>query len=399
MSHLIVVSSFPDAGEIHSAATVGVASYTKQLVQAMLAVDSALTVEVWADVVGGYGDYQENEGRLRVRRLWRRTDTASLWRLARAMRALGAAQQVLISFEINEFGNAGQTLAFMAQLRALHRRGGPRVTLMMHQVLDDFVALEGPGLVSWGKNFAKDFFYLVATGAAERLIVFEQQLKENLGGDDHIRVVPHFVASAPEIDPEAARAALQWPAQKKILLYFGYIAPYKGIKEFAQLWPADVADWQLVIAGGLNPNHVANKSAQAYHAATIQAAAAKNIAVTGFVPEEQLPLYFAAAEAVVLPYRVFLSSSGPMALAFSYRRPVLLSPALAAYAQTSDFAHNLSAVGLQPGDLIYGETPTHIASTLSLLDQKQAQLIQLAQLMAQTRSIERIAAETLQTLA
>jgi glycosyltransferase involved in cell wall biosynthesis len=51
---------------------------------------------------------------------------------------------------------------------------------------------------------------------------------------------------------------------------------------------------------------------------------------TGFVPQPEVDVWFAAADVALFPYPSPFSSSGALALALAYRTPVLLSPALAA---------------------------------------------------------------------
>ena len=54
----------------------------------------------------------------------------------------------------------------------------------------------------------------------------------------------------------------------------------------------------------------------------------KRISMTGFVPEENISNYYSVADLCMIPYREFISSSGPLSLALSYQRPVILSKEL-----------------------------------------------------------------------
>lgn len=387
---LVVVSSFPDRGEIHSAATVGVASYTKNLLLAMLAGQPDLQIEVLAEKIPAYQDYDEN--RLHVSRCWQRSNFGSLWQLALAISARRDLP-ILLEFEINEFGSPIHTVFFLACL-LLVRMLGAQITLVMHQVVGDFCQLEGNNWRSMSKNIAKTILYAVIKMVARRIIVFEAALKKYLGGGAQIAVIPHFVTTAAALDHESARTQLSWPGNKKYLLVFGYIAPYKGIKELLKIWPEQNHDWQLVIAGGANPNHVDNPAMMAYIDQVQQLAAAKKAILTGFVPEEKMPIYFAACDGMIFPYRLFMSSSGPLAWAFTYHRPVLLSQALAAYAQTEDFATQLRAAGLSVEDITYTASEENLQASLEKLVTKRDSLQAWAEAMSRERSIDKIATAT-----
>jgi len=57
----------------------------------------------------------------------------------------------------------------------------------------------------------------------------------------------------------------------------------------------------------------------------------------GFLDEKDLPVYFGAADLVVLPYRTFMSSSGPLSLAQAMGKPFILSEEAARVLKTQDF--------------------------------------------------------------
>jgi len=391
--HLVIISSFPDRGEIHSAATVGVASYTKNLALAMLEADPELTIEVLAEKIPGYTDYEE--GKMQVRRVWQRGNVASLWNLILAISAK-RDEQLLLEFEINEFGRAWHTVFFLLGL-ILVRLLGARLTLVMHQVVGDFRPLESNQWLAGLKNAAKTALYAVIKMASCRVIVFEEELKKYLGGDAKIQVVPHFVAEPEAVSRTEARARLDWRDDKKYLLVFGYIAAYKGIKELLEIWPEET-DYQLVIAGGMNPNHADDQLALAYFQQVEALAAAKGAVLTGFVPEEKMADYFVGCDGMIFPYRIFMSSSGPLAWAWSYGRPVLLSPALEAYCQTADLATALSRSGLRAADVIYEPTPAGLRQALDRM-QATAGWSQLAAQIRKARSRASVAAATLRVIA
>ena len=391
---LIVVSSFPDQGEIQSAQTVGVASYTKTLLQAMAAQNQWREIVVLAEKIPTYQNYRE--GNIEVERVWERGNLGSLWRLARRLQK-HVDDQVLVEFEINEFGSPLATVWFVLLLILL-RWSGVRVTLVMHQVVGDFVALEGKNFTSVIKNLVKEILYASIKLGTDKMIVFEQELKNYLGGDDKIIVVPHFVTPTPAIDQAACRQELGWSQDQHYLLCFGYIAPYKGIRELLELWPQQLGSVHLIIAGGANPNHADSPQVHTYINQVQELAQAKGVEVTGFVPEEKMPLYLSACDAMIFPYKIFMSSSGPLAFAFSYSKPVILSSALSPYLQTADFAKAIADLDIRLSDFTYAPTAHDLEKVISHVLNDREQFVSLSQHMAAARSLEQIAAQTWEVL-
>ncbi len=392
---LTVVSSFPNMGELHSAATVGVASYTKTLLQAMCALDPELQVDVFAEKIPDYPDYRE--GNLQVHRLWTRGDRKSLGQLIKRLRATQGGK-ILIQFEVNMFGDwlcTGMTVLRLWWAA----KCGLKFDLMMHQVPGDLSVIEGKNWQSTLKNIGKSILYSLIKSASQRLFVFEQQLKENLADKkNQVTVVPHFVPTPAALDKATARAALGLEAERRYVLFFGYIAPYKGIKELLAMWPSNLSRTTLIIAGGLNPNHAQDPVAQAYYNETLELAARKHAVVTGFVPEEHMPYYFAACDAMIFPYRAFISSSGPLSFAFAYSQPVIMSEALAAYTKTSDFADALARNYLEINDLTYQDDAYDVVRILRGCEDKAQTLSQFSREMAERRSLTAIASQTLREL-
>lgn len=120
--------------------------------------------------------------------------------------------------------------------------------------------------------------------------------------------------SETRLDPAAARAGLDLPADRRVAVFMGLIRPYKGvdllIDAMARL-PAD-SDWLLLVAGepwgGLET--VLRKKVVDLGIDTRVRLAME------WVPEGEVPRLLAAADLVVLPYRSGSQSAvAPMALA------------------------------------------------------------------------------------
>ena len=79
----------------------------------------------------------------------------------------------------------------------------------------------------------------------------------------------------------------------------------------------------------------------------------ERIIITGFLNEKLLPYYFSAADLVILPYRVFISSSGPLSLAYSFKKPFIVAEPLSRYFHSPDFKKAADSAGLKKEHLVF----------------------------------------------
>ncbi|WP_121969873.1 glycosyltransferase [Leptolyngbya sp. BC1307] len=136
-------------------------------------------------------------------------------------------------------------------------------------------------------------------------------------------VIPHghYRGCYPDdLTDEDARSRLNLAPDTTVLLYLGYISPYKNVphlaKVFCQLSNEVKSNVTLLIAGQPDSEQIA----QAVRSA---ADSAPNIQLhLRFVRDEELQIFFKAADLVVLPFKEILNS-GSLLLALSFNRPVL----------------------------------------------------------------------------
>lgn len=361
---LIVVSSFPEKKLTHGTQTVGVASYTKTLLQALVTEWSDV-IQVYAEILIQPSSYQD--GGVQVRRLWRRNHLRSLltlaWQVGRSPIKL-----VLVSFEIHMFGGVLANLLMMSAL-LWWKVVGKRVTLILHQAPQRLDELEGNWWLAQLKNMLLRLWYAYLRVATHHIVVFEAYLQRGVGREAVF--IPHFIQPvAPSLTQVAARKRLQLAENKKYAMVFGYLAPYKGITWLLENWPIDT-DYELLVVGGINPNHVNNPAMQNYVQRVQMLAKQKKIQVTGVVTEAEMDLYFTSCDVVLLPYLTMFSSSGPLALALSYQKPVLLSAQLASYFESEDAAQSLIQAGLAVDDLIFDHKSDDLVLALQKLTQEK----------------------------
>ncbi len=123
-----------------------------------------------------------------------------------------------------------------------------------------------------------------------------------------------------------AKRRLGLGPDQKTLLFFGQIAPYKGLEyliEALALLAGASEDIRVIVAGKIKRGH------EEYWSGIQRSIAAHNIGHLvvqriQFIPDEEVEYYFKAADAVVLPY-VSIFQSGVPFLAFSFGAPVIAS--------------------------------------------------------------------------
>lgn len=345
---ILVLSSYPEKDSIHGDKTVGVASYNKNTLLAIKRAQPDMEIEVWAESLGQNEEYTDND--IYIRRFWKRGSILSIFSLF--WQALGSTHTtILIPFEIMIFG--GYVHAAMAILMTIFLRlSGKKTLIVIHQIVDDLSSLHGESLKTSVINFSASLLYLFLQAGAHKSVVFEEALRDRLPEKHKTLVIPHAVEAFSGISREDACKELQLDPNVKYALYFGYLSPYKGIDELVQLWkPSDKV--KLVVAGGANINHAENNEYMGFVKSVQDTAHEKSIILTGYLGEEKIPLYYSIASVVILPYKLFMSSSGPLSIAFSFEKPVLMSEPLHPYFTSLDFQEAAQDAGIGPQDVFF----------------------------------------------
>jgi beta-1,4-mannosyltransferase len=146
-----------------------------------------------------------------------------------------------------------------------------------------------------------------------------------------ILVVPHghLIGVYPDGgDRTRARQHLEIPERAFTYLFFGQVRPYKGVEELITSFRAvPDPDAHLLVAGWpLSVDY-------ALHLRRIAAPDGRIRLVLDRVPDEELALYFAAADLTTLPFRRTPLSSGSIMLSLSLGIPVVIpqEPSLLEY--------------------------------------------------------------------
>ena len=156
----------------------------------------------------------------------------------------------------------------------------------------------------------------------------KRELIEEFGvPEDKVIVIPYGInVTIPTagVTQREARGRLGLDADDRVLLFFGQIAPYKGmeylIEAVTRLAGADER-LRLLIAGKVK------RGWEPYWPEVQRAIATGGVRErvvehVRFIPDDQIEQYFAAADALVLPY-TYIFQSGVLFLVYSFGLPVI----------------------------------------------------------------------------
>ncbi len=201
--------------------------------------------------------------------------------------------------------------------RGLRRLAGCRVVFLCHNVLPH----EGS---VFDRTLAR-----YAYGAADRFIVQASEerarLRELVGYEPAVEVAPHPVYEVfaegreAEADTGAARRTLGVPEDARVLLFFGYVRHYKGLDVLFEALARTEPAIHLVIAGECYED-----ATELRRQMNERGLAERVHWFDRYVPNEEVPTFFAAADVVVLPYRN-ATQSGIVQLAYAFGVPVIVS--------------------------------------------------------------------------
>lgn len=121
------------------------------------------------------------------------------------------------------------------------------------------------------------------------------------------------------MDKKEARRMLKVAVDKKTLLFFGIIRPYKGLDLLIQAFDMLPEDYQLVIAGEVYG------SSNEYHQQVANSSGRERIHfINRYISDGEVHVFFSAADACVLPYRT-ATQSGITATSFHFEVPMVVT--------------------------------------------------------------------------
>jgi len=266
----------------------------------------------------------------------------SLFSLFQAFRGVVRANNrvVHVQHELFAFGNLANAVLFPLLLWCLRLRGHRLLTTVhgiipLSKMSDSFVRKNRiPGNVFTARLLWRVLIALISR-LSHKVHVHEQFLCDLLESEygvppSRIVTIPLGVEPVlPRIGKGDARRALGLPGDAEVALFFGYLSAYKGIDYLFSELPNMLASrprLHMVIAGDV-PHRLLGSINPGNIVASLPTGSDR-VHFLGFIPDELRQNVFGAADVLLLPHTIAMSSSGPLALAAGYDVPVLISRVL-----------------------------------------------------------------------
>lgn len=168
---------------------------------------------------------------------------------------------------------------------------------------------------------------------ADHSFVHTSSMKKELIADFHVResavtVIPFGINNAvPDtgVTVAQARERLGIGPGERAILFFGTIAPYKGLEYLLAAFErllTERGDYRLIIAG--RPRNGSEKYWETIRRTITGMDQGRMIQKIEFIPDEDTELYFKAADVLILPYTEIFQS-GVLFLGYSFGLPAIVA--------------------------------------------------------------------------
>jgi D-inositol-3-phosphate glycosyltransferase len=238
-----------------------------------------------------------------------------------------------------------------------------------------------------GDSFINKISLKYLYNCVDHIFVHTKLMKDELKnefevGKDKITVIPFGLNSTvldSELDSCSARELLHLKNNEVVLLFFGNIAPYKGLDiliDALRIVVNKKYQVKLIIAGSV-------KSSMDYWDSI-----EKRIAEYGlekcvikrieFIPDHEIEIYFKAADVLVLPYR-FIYQSGPLFVAYNFGLPVIATDVGSFKEDIVEGQTGFVSTGVEPDGLADSIIKFINSALLQNLESKRSEIKKYAQ--------------------
>ncbi len=402
---LLVISAYPKRNEIYSKGVCAVSSFAKNTILKLKNENPGRKIVILTIELGGKKTYVEDG--ILIIRCFKRNSPLSFIALTKEILRFNKIKDVMIEFEFASFGDTLTTslVAPFSILLFLLRRN---LLIVIHQVLFNIKDLSGHiGIKSNNLklkvlNFGLKWFYFILGQSAKKIIVLEEEFKTRLSkvtDSGKIHVVSHGVDTNIETsNTKNIRKRFKIKNDEFVILYFGYLTWYKGvdflIESLRNQKSINGKKVKLIIAGGPSFTQEQKTHYQGFITRINNLIKdSTNVLATGFVKEEDISPIFKASDLVVLPYRIFMSSSGPLSLAISHQKPFIISQKLQGLTKSKDFKEALEEANLRKSNIVFDLNKKSLIHTIAFsMEPKTSKKMHLfSKLLKEKRAFENIA--------
>ena len=248
---------------------------------------------------------------LTIRRVMNSINPLSWIRTGRMIRRM-QPDLLIVPFSIPLMAPCLGTIARIA------KRGGTRVVSVLHNVIPHepkpwdgvlirYFIRSVDGFVAMSESVRHDCLRFISKKHPKQVAFYPHPLYDHFGA---------------LMDKAEARKQLGLPETGKILLFFGFIRDYKGLDLLLRAYAdARLQNEQvhLVVAGEFYNN------SETYYALEKELGLKQPVIWrTEFIPNEQVRVYFSAADLIVQPYKS-ATQSGVTQIAYHFRKPMLVT--------------------------------------------------------------------------
>ena len=257
-----------------------------------------------------------------ARPCWKFNAPNNIFRILKAVRAT-KPDIVLFNIQFASFGSSKIPATLGLLIPWLVKLSGVKTTVLLQNIMDtinlDQAGFGGSrimvGLIRFF-GYVVTHFILAADLVAVTIPKYVEILEKKYHAHN-VFLAPHGSFSEPDAD-----IPVSVPSGPPNILTFGKFGTYKKVEVLVEAFELILQSHptaRLVIAGTDNPNvegYLAGVREKYRHV--------PNIEFTGYVSEEQVPVIFGAAWAVVFPYTSTTGSSGVLHQAGGFGRAVVL---------------------------------------------------------------------------
>ena len=331
-----VIVTYPEKNKKHTNFS-GIAGYTKNLLLGIGSNELKKFV-VFSNIKKGGVIFEDSK--VEVNECWHRGSLFFVNEIVREIKKYPKLKTIHLQHEFNLFGGPLSIFLYLLLLKKI-KALDIKVIVTYHGVVSQksinkqFSIINQLVLPTIITKILFKFVFSYSSKFIDKVIVHEEYFKSILVNEysyrkSNVNVISHGVEDfKTQCTQKEARVKLGIRLEKKVILFFGFLAGYKGldllIDAFKKL---DANEYALIIAGGKS-SRVENdkKYLKWYQSLVNKIKGTPNIIRVDFVPDEQVHLYYKAADVLILPYLIMLSASGPMAFSLGYNKPFLASDA------------------------------------------------------------------------
>jgi glycosyltransferase involved in cell wall biosynthesis len=228
-------------------------------------------------------------------------------------------------------------------------------------------------LVPHEKRFFDRYFNRIFLNRYVAFVVLSQQVKNEVMTHKPDAVClhlshPSYTQFGTSCDKLEARLSLSIPEKAKVILFFGLIRDYKGLDVLIDSMNHLDESYFLVIAGEIYGDD------KIYHKLIANCKNANIIINDAYIPDDEVKVYFSAADLCVLPYKKG-TQSGVQAIADSFCTPVLVSTNGGLHEKISDGTDGFIIENLERQHLAEKIKDVFVGGKLNIVSEKLKNLL------------------------